>query len=79
MALTVADAIKAVRERRGFSARALSLAANLSPSYVGKVESGQITDLSLAAFAAISSVLNLAPQEIYLLVREEAARHFEQH
>lgn len=38
--LTVGHVIRATRERRKLSARALSLGAGLSDSYVGKVESG---------------------------------------
>lgn len=57
------------RERQKISARALSAMAELSPSYVGKVESGEI-EPSLKAFARIALALHLSRQEIWLCVIE---------
>lgn len=61
------------RTRKGFSARALSLAAGLSPSYVGKLEAGDI-EPSVRAFARIAQVLELNRQEIYFCVLQEGLR-----
>lgn len=49
------------------SARNLSAVANLSPSYVSKVESGEIQP-SLQAFARIAMALSLTHQEIWVCV-----------
>lgn len=59
--------------RKGFSARALSEKAHLSPSYISKVEANEI-EPSLKAFAKIADALKLNQYEVqYLLtvVREE--------
>jgi transcriptional regulator with XRE-family HTH domain len=66
---TTGDLIRMARERQKMSARALSAKANLSPSYVGKVESGEI-EPSLKAFARIALALHLSRQEIWLCVVE---------
>lgn len=66
---TTGDLIRMVRERQKMSARALSAKANLSPSYVGKVESGEI-EPSLKAFGRIALALHLSRQEIWLCVVE---------
>lgn len=61
------------REAKGLTARALSLAAGLSESYVGKVEKGTM-EPSLRAFGKIARQLNLTPREVYLLTMQEAER-----
>jgi transcriptional regulator with XRE-family HTH domain len=71
--LTVGHVIRATRERRKLSARALSLAAGLSDSYVGKVESGTC-EPSLRAFAKIVGQLGLNAQEVFLILQQEARR-----
>lgn len=48
--------------------------ANLSPSYVGKVESGEI-DPSLRAFAKIAMALEMSDFEIVFLVETSALYH----
>jgi len=48
-------------------ARALSLKAHLSPSYVGKLEAGEI-EPSVKAFGRIALALGMNPQEIYYCV-----------
>lgn len=63
------DALRVKREQRGLSARALSSQLGKSPSYVSKVESGDIT-LSLAGFAEIAKALELSVHEILYLVHE---------
>lgn len=63
------DLIRRSREARHLSARALSAQADLSPSYVGKVEAGEI-EPSLRAFARIAMALGLTSQEIRLCVLE---------
>lgn len=67
----VGTLIRLARKRRGLSARALSAMADLSPSYVGKVESGEI-EPSLKAFARLALALQLTRQEIWLCVMESA-------
>lgn len=52
------------------SARQLSLAANLSPSYVGKVETGTI-DPSFKTFSKIAMALQMTSCEVMLLVEAE--------
>lgn len=71
--LTVAQVIRVVRLKAGVTARALSLSAGLSESYVGKVESGQI-EPSLRAFAKIAAKLGLGQREIFAVVMQEARR-----
>lgn len=68
-ALTAAQAIRLVRQRQHLSARSLSAKAGRSPSYISKVESGEI-ELSFAAFAAVSTALGFSASEIFLLVQE---------
>lgn len=71
MGLTLGSAVKQVRTTRtDLSARALSLAAGLSESYVGKVESDSI-DPSFKAMAKISKILGLSANEIYVLINIE--------
>lgn len=62
-----------LRKRHHVSGRALSLAAGLSPSYVGKVENGEI-EPSLKAFAKIALALHMTTAEIVYLIGSEAAR-----
>jgi len=61
--LSLAAILRRIREQRNFSARALSLRANLSPSYVGKLESGEM-EPSLRTFTALCRALGLSPREI---------------
>lgn len=56
------------REAMGLSARAVSEMAGLSPSYINKVESGEISP-SLRAFSQISEALNLNDLEVVTLCR----------
>lgn len=65
--LTLGQAIKRLRTPTGLSARALSVKAGQSESYVGKVESGKI-EPSVRAFARIARVLGLKPSEVAVLV-----------
>lgn len=67
--VTVAAAIRYLRERKGMSARAVSLAAGLSPSYVSKVESNQM-EPSFRAFCKIAAVLEMTEREVLFLVKE---------
>ena len=71
--LRVGHIIRATRERKRLSARALSLSAGLSESYVGKVESG-VCEPSLRAFAKIVTQLGLNAQEVFLILQQEARR-----
>ena len=67
--LTLGDAIRFLRGKKGISARALSLESGLSPSYVSKIESGQIKEPSLEAFASIAKSLKMSEPEMITLVR----------
>lgn len=69
----LAQAVHFLRTERGYSARALSLKAGLSPSYVGKLESGEI-DPSVRAFARIALVLGMNQQEIFFCIVREGLR-----
>lgn len=55
------------RTALGLSARGLSIAAGLSPSYVSKLESGRI-EASLHAFSSIIKILKLSPLEVFIAV-----------
>lgn len=67
----LAEAVQTQRMKMGFSARALSLEAGLSPSYVGKLEGGEI-EPSVKAFAKIALALGLNQSEIAFCVLAEA-------
>lgn len=69
--LTIGQAIEMLRRPTGLSARALSLAAGLSESYVGKMEKGEM-EPSLKAFACIVRELRLKPNEVHVLVLQAA-------
>jgi transcriptional regulator with XRE-family HTH domain len=71
--LTVAAVVRLLRERHGLTARALSLQAGLSESYVGKVEKGEIQP-SLCAFGRIAFQLGMSQREIFAVVMQEARR-----
>lgn len=71
--LTLGGVLKSAREQLNLSKRQLSLAAGLSESYVGKVESGEI-DPSFRCFAKLACQLNLNAREVHLLVLQEASR-----
>lgn len=66
----LADAIRVQRMERGYSARALSLEAGLSSSYVGKLEAEEI-EPSVRAFARIALVLGMNQAEIAFCVMQE--------
>lgn len=60
------------RRQKGMTCRALSLAAELSESYVYKIETGEIAEMSLWAFARLAVALELSEMEIVALVLAEA-------
>lgn len=66
--MLVRELLRLQRRQREVSARSLSLAAGLSDSVVGKIESGEIQP-SLRAFARIVAQLQLSDREIAVLVR----------
>lgn len=72
--VSLGDIIRHLRVKQGLSARALSLQAGLSPSYVGKLEAGEVTEPSVRAFAQLVSVLQMSPFEVYLSVMMERLR-----
>lgn len=68
MEITLGQALREIRLlRTSLSARGLSLAAGLSESYVGKVESGRL-EPSFNSFARISKILQLTPKEVQVLM-----------
>ncbi len=67
----LAEAVQTQRIKCGLSARALSLEAGLSPSYVGKLEGGEI-EPSVKAFAKIALALGMNQAEIAFCVLQEA-------
>lgn len=71
--MNLGDGIKHLREARRLSARALSLKCGFSPSYVSKIESGEI-EPGFWAFARLAIVLEMTTQEILFLVEEEAKK-----
>ena len=65
------SALRVKREQRGVSARSLSAQLGKSPSYISKVESGEIL-LSLHGFAEIAKRLELTNMEILWVVHQAA-------
>lgn len=64
---SLGQAIKLLRSKRRVSARKLSEAIGFSPSYINKIEKGEI-DPSVRAFAKIAYYLQMSPPElVYLL------------
>lgn len=68
----VGATLRARRQATGASARATSLAAGLSDSVVGKIETGR-HDPSLRVFSLIVRQLDLSDREIAFLVRLAAS------
>lgn len=68
MILTLGDGIRMKREATKQSARHVSLEARLSPSYVGKVEKGEISP-TIAAFYRICRAIGANDKEIVFLLR----------
>lgn len=69
--LELGPAIRLLREKRGYSARSLSTLVGYSPSYIGKIENGEI-DPSLHAFALIARALSMTQMEITYLLNKAA-------
>lgn len=61
-------AVKNSREAHDMSRRKLSAAAGLSPSYVARLERGEV-EPSLKTFAAIASVLEWSESDIALTMK----------
>ena len=64
-------ALKVKREQLGISARQLSARLGKSPSYVSKVESGEI-ELSITNFAEMVKALGLSNIEVLWLLSQAA-------
>lgn len=64
----VSKVIRYLREKKSMSARAVSQAAGLSPSYVSKVESGSM-EPSFKAFCRIAGVLGMTDGEVIFVVK----------
>lgn len=67
-AFGVGDVIRLMRARANISARHLSNIAGLSPSYVSKVEAGEI-DPSLRAFSRLAAALRMNSQEVWFCIQ----------
>ncbi len=67
-ALSLAEVLREFRERKRLSKRALSQAAGLSASYVGKLEAGEI-EPSLRAFLSIVRALGLTQNQVAIVIR----------
>lgn len=67
--ITLGNAIRFLRSNKNLSSRTLSSMAGLSPSYVGKLESGEINP-SFDAFCAIAKALDISDNEIIFLVKQ---------
>lgn len=65
--IEVAELIRVCRLRAGLSARQLSALADLSPSYITKLEAGEL-EPSLRSFARIVRALRLTPFEVMFCV-----------
>jgi transcriptional regulator with XRE-family HTH domain len=65
-------AIRRLREKRGLSARALSVKAGLSRAYVCKLEAGGV-EPSLRTFAQLAVALEMSPYEVWTVVVNEGA------
>lgn len=70
----VGPAIAYLRQRRGISARALSIQAGFSESYVGKLEKGEVTECSFTGFARLARALGMTPAEVWFLTLMEGIR-----
>lgn len=64
--------MRVLRERRGLSARALSLQAGLSAAYVFKLEAGQV-EPSLRTFGRLALVLGMSREEVWVCMASEAS------
>ena len=73
MVTQLADLVRHRRTQLGVSARALSLTAGQSASYVSKLESGRI-EPSFTAFARLVTTLGVSPAEVALVVALEAQK-----
>jgi transcriptional regulator with XRE-family HTH domain len=69
----IPEVVYTLRNRQGISGRALSKKAGLSPSYVQKLEAGDI-DPTVKAFSAIAEALGMSRDEILLCVMSEMPR-----
>lgn len=67
-ALSLSQIIAHRRDKFNLSARELSQKAGFSPSYVGKIESGEVHP-SFAAFCKLARALEFNDHEILFLVR----------
>lgn len=70
-AISAGAGIRWLRCRNGLSARQLSARAGLSPSYVDKLERGEI-EPSFRSFAKLALTLGMTPAEAWFLIQAEA-------
>lgn len=66
---TLPQTIRWMREKRGMSAAALSKAAGFSPSYVAKLENGDL-EPSASRFAILVKILEFTDQEILFTIKK---------
>lgn len=64
----LSDAVRNSRKSAGLSCRQLSAKAGLSPSYVARLERGEL-EPTLVVFTAIACALNWGPSDISLTMR----------
>ena len=74
--MNLGDGIKLLRKNKNLSARGLSIECGLSPSYVNKVENGELSP-SFFAFSKLALVLEMTTQEIIFLIVEESKKQKE--
>lgn len=72
-AITFSKAVALLREQQGLSQRALSQRAGLSPSYVQKIERGDV-EPSFRTFSQLATALSMSSLEICVLVKSEYVR-----
>jgi transcriptional regulator with XRE-family HTH domain len=69
--ISLGEAIRLLRGKQKMSARKLSAVVGFSPSYINKIEAGEI-DPSFKAFAKIAYNLKMSTAEIVYLLNKAA-------
>lgn len=58
------EKIRAARRHRGLSLRGLAEAAGVNPSFVSRLENGEIHDMSLTRAVAFCDILGLSLEQL---------------